>query len=490
MTEDERTAASAGRWIALAALLVAAFMNLIDVTIVNVALPTMEESLGATASQIEWVVAAYVLTFALCLLPAGRLGDVFGRRRMFLGGVMVFTLGSLLCGLAPGMYALIGARVVQGVGGAMMMPQTLAIIPALFSQQERGTAFALFGVATGLAAVTGPVLGGALIGADIAGLDWRPIFLVNIPVGVLAILAALRFVPALPGEADLKIDFIGIGLAALALLLILFPLIEGRQIGWPLWCWAMLVCAAPAFALLRWWLARQARLGWAQLVPESLLRNPSYMTGTGLTVLLFSGMPGFFLVFAIVLQTGNGLTPLQSGLTTLPFPIGVMTASAIAGRLGTRMPRLRVCLGALGLSCGMIALRTVLPEMPGELSRAAFIPPLLLAGLGLGTAISPLFQIVLGHVGGANTGSASGALQAFQQVGAALGIAVMGELFFSTVMRLAPQGGGEAPAAYSDALSAALWYNSMVFLALALLVWRLPRPDLGGTARPGAPAQA
>jgi EmrB/QacA subfamily drug resistance transporter len=339
MSDTPSTTGLPGRWIAMTALLVAAFMNLIDVTIVNVAIPSLADAFGATDSQIEWVVAVYILVFALLLLPMGRLGDVVGRRRMFVAGVIVFTVGSALCGMAPSIWGLVAARVVQGIGGAMMTPQTLALVPALFAPSERGLAYALFGVSAGLASVTGPLLGGVLIGADLWGLDWRPIFLVNIPVGVLAVAGAMRFVPKVPGNAELKLDYGGVLLAGLALLLILFPLIEGRQIGWPWWCFALIALAAPVTWAFLAWERRQAARGAAQLVPASLLANRQFVVGSTVVMLIFAGIPGFFLVIAVMLQVGNDLTPLQSGLTTLPFSIGVLVSSAVSGKLGLRWPR-------------------------------------------------------------------------------------------------------------------------------------------------------
>ena len=475
MTQDNASHPVRGRWFAMAALLMANFINLIDVTIVNVALPSMQDAFDATDSQIEWVVAVYILTFALLLLPMGRLGDVVGRRRMFLAGVGVFTLGSTLCGAAPGIGGLVAARVVQGIGGAMMIPQTLAIVPALFAPKERGLAFALFGLSAGLAAVTGPILGGLLIAGDFWGLDWRPIFLVNIPVGAVAVMATLRYVPALPGDADLRLDVVGVAIAGLALLLVLFPLIEGRQVGWPWWCWLMIVAAAPVTAGFVFWEMAQAKRGAPQLIPASLFANRRFMVGTGLVMLVFAGIPGFFLTLAILLQVGNGLTPLQSGLTTVPFSVGVLLASILSGKLGVRAPRERIAVGAALLASGMIALRFAVPGMGEELSRAALAAPLVIAGIGLGTAISPLFQTVLANVEGRDTGSASGALQAFQQIGGALGLAVMGELFFSTLKARLP-GAVDAVAVYSQALSLAILFSTCSFILIALLVWRLPPP--------------
>ena len=460
----------------MGSLLIAGFMNLIDVTIVNVAIPSLQAAFAATDSQIEWVVAAYIMSFALALIPAGRFGDAIGRRRMFVAGVCVFVAGSALCGLAQSMETLLAARIVQGIGGAMVAPQTLALVPVLFPPRERGLAYALFGLSAGLAAVTGPVLGGLLIAADFWGLGWRPIFLVNIPVGALAVLAALRFVPPVPGDRGLRIDWVGVVLAGAALLMILFPLIEGRQFGWPRWCFYLMAAALPTAAAFVWWQHLRARWGRSQLLPVSLFANRSYMLGTGIVVLMFAGIPGFFLVLAILLQIGNGLTPLQSGLTSVPFSLGVLFASLVSGALGLRRPRLRIMVGGLLLALGMVLFRAVLPDVGEALSRASLIVPLAIAGIGLGTGISPLFQTVLSNVPDRDSGAASGALQAFQQVGGALGLAVIGELFFSHLRRnLGDAGAPEA--VYSAALANALVPSIIAYLALAFVVWRLPRPQ-------------
>lgn len=461
----------------MAALLISAFMNLMDVTIVNVAIPSLAEAFGATDSQIEWVVAVYILIFALLLLPMGRLGDVIGRRRMFVIGVIVFTVGSALCGMAPSIYSLVAARVVQGVGGAMMSPQTLALVPVLFPPAERGLAYALFGVSAGLASVSGPLLGGVLIGADIWGLGWRPIFLVNIPIGILAVAGAMRFVPKVPGNASLRLDYVGIVLAGTALLLILFPLIEGRQMGWPWWCFVLVALSVPVFLSFLWWERGQARRGAPQLVPVSLLANRAFVLGTGVVMLIFAGMPGFFMVMAVMLQVGNDLTPLQSGLTTLPFSVGVLLSSGLSGKLGLRWPRQRIMVGALAMALGMVMLRWAVPGAGDDIDRQAFILPLFVAGIGLGTGISPLFTTVLAHVTGEESGSASGSLQSFQQVGSALGLAIVGEIFFS-YLRINLPGAEDPSAVYSEAIRWAVVFNIASFLTVAALVWKLPEPSV------------
>lgn len=474
---DVATTPVPGRWIAMIILLVAQFMNLIDVTIVNVALPSLQTAFGASSSQIEWVVAGYILFFALLLLPSGRLGDIVGRRRMFILGVAVFTLGSALCGMAPSIETLVAARVFQALGAAMMTPQTLAIIPVIFAPKERGAAFALTGLTAGLAAVAGPVLGGWLIEANIANLGWRPIFLVNIPVGIIAIIAAMIYLPKVKGAPGQGLDLVGTGLAGAVLLLVIFPLIEGRQVGWPTWCFVMMAAAIPVAVLFALWLRRQAARQGAQIIPAALFGNHAFAIGTVLSASLFSGIPGFFLVLAIYLQSGYGLTPLQSGMTTVPFSLGVLVASIISAKLGARMLRPRITAGAVMLALAMIWVRFVAQGMGDEMVRLSFSPALLLGGIGLGIAISPLFQTILAGVAGRDTGAASGGLQAFQQMGAALGVAVMGEMFFST-LAAAMKTGGAPHAAFATAIDYALIYNVVVFAAVAALVWALPRPTV------------
>ena len=466
-----------GRWIAMATLLVASFMNMIDVTIVNVAVPSLQRSFDATASQIEWVVAAYIMTFAVCLLPFGRMGDIHGRRRVFIAGVVLFTIASTLCGMAHTMPMLILSRVVQGIGGAMMVPQTLAIAQVLFPPHERAAAFSLFGLTAGLAAVSGPVLGGFLIDSNIAGMEWRPIFLVNIPIGILAVTAAFRFIPALPRDPQLRTDPGGILLAGITVLLVIFPLIEGRELGWPAWIFGMLAMSLPAAYAFVVWERRQQAAGAPQLLPVKLMGNRNFLLGTALSTILFSGVPGFFLVLAIYLQVGNGLTPLQSGLTTMPFSVGVLVASLISGRLGMRWPRRRISVGALMLVVAMIWVRYLSGAMIGSFDGLSFAIPLLAGGIGLGLAISPMFQTVLSNVPPADAGSGSGALQAFQQAGGALGVALVGQIFFShSATSLAA--GLPRDAAFSGAFQDAVLYNIIAFLLIAGLVRLLPKPQV------------
>ena len=458
------------RWIAMAILLLAGFMNLIDVTIVNVALPRLQSGLGATSSQIEWVVAAYVLAFALGLLPFGRLGDVVGRKRLFLIGVASFTVFSALCGLAPTMTTLILARVLQGLAGAMMMPQVLAITQVIFPPQERGFAFSLFGLSAGLASVAGPLAGGLLISANVFGLDWRPIFLVNIPVGILAVITGRALIPDMPGRPELTQDPLGIVIASAAVFLLVFPLIEGHAYGWPWWTLAMIALSVVVMASFFLHQKARAKGEKSQLLPVALMTNGNFLLGSAMTMTFFSGVAGFFLVLAVFLQTGFGLTPLQSGLTTVPFPIGVLIASLISGRLGSRWPHRRIVAGALVMGTGMGWLRLVVAGVGDAVDHWNFVLPLLMCGFGMGIAISSLFQTVLSTVPPRDAGSGSGAVQAFQQIGAALGIAVTGQIFFST---LDGSAGRPPHVAFVSAMERALVYEMVAFALVAAMVFFL-----------------
>jgi EmrB/QacA subfamily drug resistance transporter len=467
------------RWAALAILLVASFMNLIDVTIVNVALPSMQANLGASSSQIEWVVAAYVLSFALFLLPFGRLGDIVGRRGMFLLGVGAFTVGSALCGLAPSIEMLIGARVLQGIAGAMMTPQVMAIVTVIFPPKERALAFSFFALTAGLASVTGPIAGGLLISADLWGLDWRPIFLVNIPLGILAVVIASRVVPRVAPHPGLSNDFVGIGIFGLSIVAVVFPLVEGRVYGWPVWAFGLIAAGLAGLVVFYFWERARATAGKSELLPTVLLENRNFVIGTLMTLIFFSGIPGLFMILAIFFQSGFGLTPLESGLTTVPFPLGVLFVSLFGGRLGNRFLSQRVAIGATLLAIGMAYLRFTLGGVGDTIDHWVFVPPLFIAGAGLGFAVTALFQTILQGVPHKDAGSASGALQAFQQVGGALGVALVGEIFFTWLEHAREWGATSMHSGFINAASNAAWYEIGAFIVVALMVLLLrplPKP--------------
>jgi len=481
------------RWIALAVLLLASFMNLIDVTIVNVALPSLQENLGADASHIEWVIAAYVLAFALGLLPFGRLGDIVGRTHMFLIGVAAFTVASAACGLAPSIEWLIAARVLQGLAGAIMTPQVLAIATVTFPPEERGQSFSLFGLSAGLAAVAGPIAGGLLIGWNLWDLDWRPIFLVNVPVGILAVVLGWFIIPRPPGHPGLKNDFVGIALFGASIVALVFPIIEGRAYGWPAWTWGMMAAALVGMAAFVLWERRRAAADQPQLLNYSLITNPQFLLGALITTIFSSGIPGFFMVISLLLQTGFDFTPLESGLTNAPFSVGVLVISLIAGRFGSHYLRARAAISAALLVTGMVWVQFIVANIGDTIDHWWFLPPLFIAGLGLGLGFSALFQAVLANVPPRDAGAGSGSLQAFQQVGGAVGVALIGQIFFSMLEGARDWGATSVHQAFTVSASTAIYYLIGSFALVFVLVFLLKaRPKAGQGNAPVAaiPAEA
>ena len=475
------------RWPAFGVLLIANFMNLIDVTVVNVALPGLQASLGASSSQIEWVMAAYILAFALGLLPFGRLGDIVGGKAMFLLGVGGFTLASALCGIAPNIELLIAARALQGLAGAMMTPQVLAIVQVTFPPQEKSLAFALFGLSAGLASVAGPLVGGLLMGANLWGLDWRPIFLVNVPFGLFAVVAGTSLITKIRGNPNLRNDYVGIGIFGLATALLIFPLIEGRSYGWPLWAFILIAASVVVMGVFYTWERREEKAGRSELLSAQLLRNGNFLLGAGIATLFFSGIPGFFLVLAIFLQNGFGFTPILSGLATIPFSLGVLVISAASGRLGNDHLRLRVILGTALLAAGMAWLRFALAGVGDTVDPWSLAGPLGVSGVGLGIGVSALFQTILAGIPPQDAGAGSGALQAFQQVGAALGVAVVGEIFFTSLANGFAATPASAHQPFVLAAENALIYEIVAFLVVALLTLLL-KSESPSTASTPPPA--
>lgn len=460
---------------ALAALYLAAFMNILDVTVVNLALPSIRSGLGASDTELEWVLVVYVLTFAAGLLPFGRFGDIIGRERMFVVGVSGFTLSSLCCGLAPDVHVLIASRAVQGLSGAMMIPQILAIVHGMIPGPERGKAIGLFGSVNAFGAVAGPLVGGVIVSLDIAGLSWRPIFLINVPLGLLSLWGALRFLPKMRAAEGLRADWTGTILFTLTIFTFLFPLVEGRQLGWPAWCFVMMAGAAGLAFMFLWVELLKAEKGRAQVLPVLLLKDPVFAGGVLFVGFFFSGLAGLFFVLALFLQSGLGFTAFNAGLAFAAHPLGVMAASGLTGRLGDRWLEGRVLAGVFVIVLGLVILLAVLRGSPQGVSVESFLIPLLAIGTGTGTAIAALFQTILSRVSGSDSGAGSGVMQAFQQIGIALGLALQGQLFFSAL------GAGASPFAYVEAFRTVLLYPLGVFTLLTVVAMTVAA--VRGTAR-------
>lgn len=460
------------RWVALAVLLCAVFMNMLDVTIVNVALPSIQAGLNAPSSAIEWIVAGYVLVFALALLPFGRLGDIMGKKNVFLVGVALFTIGSGLCGLSHTTGMLVASRFFQGFSAAIMTPQVLALAQVMFSPSERARAFSFFGMMAGLATVSGPVIGGLLIDHDVFGLGWRAIFLINLPIGVFAVIVGWKLVPSTPRVSGARNDVVGIVLVSVAMFMLIFPLVEGRTYGWPVWCFALMAAALPVLACFVLWQRRQSLRSKPQLLSFSLMKNRNYALGCLMSLFFFSTMPGFFFCLALFLQLGFGFDPLKSGLTTVPFSVGVFIASIIGGRLGNHVLKLRVMGGVALIGVGIFWLRAYVLGLQDILSPMAVFLPLLTSGLGLGIAIASIFQLVLSGVPHRDAGAGSGALQAVQQLGGAFGIAVISQIFFSRLAVLLSSGAGQHQG-YVDAFARSMLYNLTCYAVVIVLALML-----------------
>jgi EmrB/QacA subfamily drug resistance transporter len=453
------TAATADprRWLTLVILLLAAFMNLLDVSIVNIAIPSIQRNLHASYADVQWALAGYTLAYALVLISGGRLGDIYGRKRLFMIGVVGFTIMSALCGAAQSPGMLIACRVVQGAMGAIMVPQVLAVIQVIFPPAERIKALAGFGVTAGLGTVSGPLIGGLLIQHNLFGLDWRPIFLINVPVGVIAVAAAAVLVHESRAPSPPKLDPAGVGLISLALLLLLFPLVQGRQLGWPAWTFASMAAAAPVFALFVWYEQVKSRRDGSPLVPLRLFRDRGFSAGLAIAVTFFLGIASYGLVLTLFLQLGLGFTPLHAGLTFLPFSLGLLLSSGAAARLAPRFGRGVTMAGALIIAAGMAGLIATTNHYGAAVTTWDLVPGLVAAGLGLGAVIAPLADIVLARVPRQDAGSASGVFNTGLQLGNSIGIALIGVIFFGLLgSQSGPAASTVAPALRSGIVAAGL----------------------------------
>jgi EmrB/QacA subfamily drug resistance transporter len=474
------------RWLALVLLLAGGFMNIMDVSVVNVALPRLQEVFRATSSQIEWVAAAYVLAFALSLLPLGRLGDRIGRKRMFLAGIASFTFFSALCGMAPNMEMLIVSRVLQGISAAMIMPQILASVQFIFPPHERMQAFSYFGFSAGLASIAGPLAGGLLIGANMFDLGWRWIFLINVPVGIFVIIAGRRIIPDIAGHPNVRNDWGGIVIAALMVFCLSFPLVEGHSIGWPAWTFVMMALSVPIGVVFAAHQNRRGRRGRSQLLPLNLLRDVNYSLGSAILLAIFAGAMGGFLPITLFLQQGFAFTPLQAGLTMAPYAVGVLVGSILMRPFGSGWVRGRIVLGAFAYCASMAVLRFLIADIGDAISPLVLAAPLFVSGIGMNFCIASVMRTAMADVPHRDAGSGSGALQTFQNLGSAFGIAIAGQIFFSS---LATQfaGGADRHPAFVASLDASLIFNISAFVAVGMLALFLRPPPADADRRAQSP---
>jgi EmrB/QacA subfamily drug resistance transporter len=427
----ERLAASS--WLPLPVVLAGTFMVVLDFFIVNVALPSIQARLHAGNSSVEWVVAGYALSSAVFMITAGRLGDRLGHRRVFTLGLAVFTLASAACGAAATPTELVLARLLQGGAAALLTPNVLSIIGVLYSGPHRLRALSLYSTTMGFAAAGGQLIGGSLIALNPAGLGWRTCFLINVPIGIAALVLAPRVIPASPPRADARLDLGGTVLITAALTALVLPLVEGRQHGWPAWTWISLAAAPALLAAFTGHQSRVARRGGSPLVDPALFRARSFSGGLVTQFCFWAGQASFFVVLALYLQQGRGLRPLPAGLVFTILAAAYLAASTAAPRLATRHGRAVILGGALMLGCGHLLLLGAVAEIGVDGSLAALAPGLLLVGGGMGLVLAPLAGTILRTLEPARAGAAAGMLTTVQNVGNALGVALTGVIFFAAL---------------------------------------------------------
>jgi EmrB/QacA subfamily drug resistance transporter len=419
------------RTVALIIVALAFVMDLLDGTIVNIAIPSIQANLAASYSAIQWIIAGYSLTFALLLVTGGRMGDVFGYKKVFMIGIGGFTIASLLSGVSANTDMLLVARLLQGSMAALMVPQVLSLMQVMYKPEERGIVNGLFGMLGGVAASLGPIIGGLLIKANVFNLDWRPIFLINVPVGLFGFLAAIKYLPNGKSAHPLKLDITGTFIIMIALVLLIFPLIQGRELNWPVWSFIMMVASLPFFFLFIYWQKRKERTDGSPLVQPSLFKNRSFGVGLSLNLLFQAAMLGFFLTFTLFLQIGLGFSAIHAALTGVPTAVGIGLTMALFGEtLIPKLGRKAFHIGTSVMAIGLIATAEVLHHYTYYVHSWQLIAGLLCIGIGMGFVFGSLFAAVLNGVDTRHAGSASGILNAVQQVGAAIGIAVVGVIFF------------------------------------------------------------
>lgn len=419
------------RWLALATVLLATFMAQFDLYVVNVALPVLQRELHASPAELQLVVGGYAFVYAAGLITAGRLGDRFGHRTAFLAGIASFGLASLWCGSAQGSGELVVARLVQGLTAAVMVPQVLALISLLFPSRERSRALSVFGVVIGVGAVAGQVVGGVILHANLLGLQWRPIFLVNVPITLIAVVAGSRLLPRHESTSHRRFDVLGATGLPAGLALLLVPLTIGQNLGWPWWTWLVMAAGVGVLALVLAWERRLGAAGGEPVLDPRLFREAAFAQGMGLSAVIFASFFSFVFTLSLLFQDGIGLSPLDAGLSFAPLSIAFAVASILARSFVARSGARVVTVGTLLAGIGLLIIVIVLALDPHP-SIAALVGPMVIVGLGNGTAVPVLIGIVLQNVR-EGAGMVSSILTTAQQFATAAGIAVLGAVFFGAL---------------------------------------------------------
>lgn len=461
-------------WNALIVLMAGMFMALLDTTIVNVALPTIQVSLDASEATLSWIISGYALAFGIALIPAGRVGDRIGHKWVFFTGLLLFTVASLFCGLAQDSLQLIIARVVQGLAGGMFVPAVTAFIQLLFPGSVRGKAFAIMGSVIGVSTALGPILGGLIIEAFGDENGWRLVFWVNIPIGVIALIAAAKILPAgAAGKAKEGYDFVGLALLTLGLIALLVPLIEGQDKGWPAWTFVTL--AAGVLLILAFALWEKRIEDENPMVPPHLFSHPAFTGGTILALVYFAAFTSIFFTISLLWQAGLGHTALESGVVGVPFAIGSIIGASQSNRLSQRLGRTVLVVGTAMVAAGLVAVWLILRFVPAEdLVNWDLLLPLLVAGIGSGLFIAPNAQFIVATVNRSEAGAASGVISVMQRVGSAIGIAVIGSVLFGT-LHITSKDPVQIQQAFVDSAAHAMAVSAILAIVSFVLVFVLPK---------------
>ncbi|TMR34945.1 MFS transporter [Actinomadura geliboluensis] len=462
----------AGASAALLVVLFGSFLDLLDGTIVTVAAPAIARDLGAGDAQIQWTIAAYLLALGAGLVTGGRLGDRYGRKRLFMIGLTGFTVTSALCALAAGPGMLIGTRAAQGLTAGVMVPQVFGIIRASFAPGERAKAFGAYGAVQGLASVAGPLLGGLLVDADLFGLGWRTIFWINVPVSVLALVMGAKVLPESRSASTARLDLPGALLAAAGILLLLLPIIQTDSWGWTSTSYALLTAGIVVLAVFVVHERRLAGRGGEPVFDPALLRIRAFAVGLSASLLFFGGIGAFFLTLSVYLQDGTGRTAWETGLVILPYALGSIVTSGVGVALAAKAGRALLITGSLTVAASQLVLWTAVGD-GGDPGYPLLALALLIGGLGLGLCAPILVNVVLAGIPGRDAGAGGGVLSTVNQIGGAAGIAALGTVFFTTATGSATGAPGRAD--YGDALGIVLVISAVLYAVAALVMLALPK---------------
>ena len=453
----------------LPVILIAMFMAGFDIWAVNVAAPSLQRDLHVSDAALQLIVGGYAFMYASGMVTGGRLGDLFGYKRLFLIGVVTFALASLACGVAPSAGALVAFRLVQGLTGAVMVPQVVALITATFPARERSKALGFYGATMGLGFVSGQILGGGLIQANIFGLGWRAIFLVNVPVGVIALIVAAVVVPRARGQRRPRLDPLGAVGVSGGLALALVPLTLGRDEGWPVWTWVSLALALPVLAATLAWERRLTRNGGEPLLNLALFRDRAFSAGLLLNFASLFFFGSFMFVLTLLLQSGLGLSPLHAGIVNLPLALTFIAMTLLGPKVAARLGSRSITLGAVAAILGALVLALTAAHFGGHLTGWETAPGTALIGIGQGLMVPSLMSAVLSHVRPEQAGAAAGVLTTTQQFSIASGVAVIGAVFYEVI------GGAPARVNFVTGLMVVAWVDVALLVIAAALTFLLPR---------------